>query len=102
MGPPLQSSTSSLGSCPQRLRTLFFNAEKKRLSDGKQGLLTSYILVLSLHFDEFKTDPTDIAKDLRTNYAILRKDYEKLGCKFTRENNKTLGHAACSSELLTS
>ncbi|KAL9259192.1 DNA-directed RNA polymerase I subunit RPA49-like protein [Drosera capensis] len=74
----------------QRLRTLFFDAEKKRLSDGKQGLLTSYILILTLHFDEFKTDPTDIAKDLRTNYAILRKDYEKLGCKLTRENNVTL------------
>ncbi|GAB2269195.1 hypothetical protein Dimus_004124 [Dionaea muscipula] len=75
------------GILSEKFSAMFFDSEKRRLSGSKITLLTSYVLVLTMHFDEFKTDPSDIAKDLRTTILSLRKDFDNLGCKFARENN---------------
>ncbi|KAJ1378216.1 RNA polymerase I associated factor, A49-like [Sesbania bispinosa] len=70
-----------------RFSTMFAVTESKRLPDEKINLLVSYILVLTLFSDEFRTDYTDIAKDLRMTLIPIRQFYEHLGCKFTRQNN---------------
>ncbi|KAJ0244794.1 DNA binding / DNA-directed RNA polymerase [Hirschfeldia incana] len=58
----------------------------RRIPDDKVNLLISYVLVLTLHVDKFKTDFEDIAKDLRMSSMDLRKHFENLGCKFSVEN----------------
>ncbi|KAL5755647.1 hypothetical protein ACOSP7_020049 [Xanthoceras sorbifolium] len=74
----------------QKFLTKFSNPESKRLSDDKIHLLLSYVLVLTLHADGFRTNPTDIAKDLRMSEVKLRDHFEKLGCKLRREKNMLL------------
>lgn len=64
-----------------------FPTESKGLSNEKTNLLISYVLVLTLFVDEFETDLTDIAKDLRMSAIALRKHYENLGCKLVRKRN---------------
>ncbi|KAI9161308.1 hypothetical protein LWI28_016217 [Acer negundo] len=71
----------------QKFSTKFSNPESRRLSDDKIHLLISYVLVLTLHADGFRTCPTDIAKDLRMSEVKLRDHFEKLGCKLKREKN---------------
>ncbi|GJW77532.1 DNA-directed RNA polymerase I subunit RPA49 [Tanacetum coccineum] len=75
----------------QKFHDMFAITEpKSRLSDDKRDLLISYVLVLTLIVDNFKTEFSDIAKDLRMPTGALRPHFEVLGCKFTRENNITL------------
>lgn len=59
----------------------------RRIPDDKVNLLISYVLVLSLHVDKFKTDFEDIAKDLRMSSMDVRRHFENLGCKFSVENS---------------
>ncbi|XP_047963910.1 DNA-directed RNA polymerase I subunit rpa49-like [Salvia hispanica] len=70
----------------QKFSTMFASTTDKRLPQDKQDLLISYVLVLSLFADDFRSDPSDIARDLRMNPLTLRTHYESLGCKFVREN----------------
>ncbi|XP_075493609.1 uncharacterized protein LOC142531390 [Primulina tabacum] len=63
-----------------------FGSNQRRIPDEKQQLLISYVLVLSMFADKFRSDPSDIAKDLRMNSISLRPHYEYLGCKFVRDN----------------
>lgn len=70
----------------QKFATMFASSEDKRIPDEKRNLLISYVLVLSLFVDDFRSDPSDIARDLRMNPVSLRTHYEYLGCKFVREN----------------
>lgn len=67
-----------------------FGSDSKRLSDDKRDLLISYVLVLTLYADEFRSDVSDIAKDLRMNPISLRPHYLYLGCKLVSEKQKTL------------
>lgn len=69
----------------QRFSTMFNEAESKFLSAEKIDLLVSYVLVLCLFVDDFKTDPTDIAKDLRMSSVKLREHFLNLGCTFSRQ-----------------
>lgn len=71
----------------QKFNDIFANQESKRLADDKRDLLISYVLVLTLFADNFKTEFTDIAKDLRMSTGDLRRHFEFLGCKFIRENS---------------
>lgn len=70
--------------------TMFGNPEARRLSTDKLELLISYVLVLTLYADQFRTDMGDIAKDLRMSSFDLRQRYEHLGCKIVRENKMPL------------
>nr|GEY50485.1 DNA-directed RNA polymerase I subunit RPA49 [Tanacetum cinerariifolium] len=80
----------------QKLNDMFAITEpESRLSDNKRDLLISYVLVLTLIVDNFKTEFSDIAKDLRMPTRVLRPHYEFLGCKFTIENN-----ISCSFKVL--
>ncbi|XP_073064522.1 uncharacterized protein [Primulina eburnea] len=63
-----------------------FGSNQRRIPDEKQQLLISYVLVLSMFADNFRSDPSDIAKDLRMNSISLRPHYEYLGCKFVSDN----------------
>jgi len=74
----------------QKFTKMFADTSKKRLSDEKIGTLISYVLVLSLYVDEFQTDFTDIAKDLKMPVMKLRPYLENIGCKFKRRNNVTV------------
>ncbi|KAK1416905.1 hypothetical protein QVD17_26024 [Tagetes erecta] len=75
----------------QKFKSMFANTtESKRLADDKRDLLISYVLVLTLFVDNFKTEFSDIAKDLRMPTVALRPHFEFLGCKFVRENNVML------------
>lgn len=67
-----------------------FSPVSRRLSAEKNDLLISYVLVLTLYADEFRTDPSDIAKDLRMSPVKLRVHFEHLGCKLSRQNNSRL------------
>ncbi|KAK9142158.1 hypothetical protein Syun_011558 [Stephania yunnanensis] len=51
------------------------------LSVEKTNLLVSYVLVLTLFADGFRTDPSDIARDLRMGTVSIREHYKNLGCK---------------------
>lgn len=73
-----------------KFRAMFEESDKKRLSDEKRNLLISYVLVLTLFADGYRSDPSDIAKDLRMNAIELRTHYEQLGCKFVREGTVLL------------
>ncbi|ESQ48600.1 hypothetical protein EUTSA_v10020760mg [Eutrema salsugineum] len=74
----------------QKCKTLFKDSDSTRIPVDKINLLISYVLVLTLHVDKFKTDPEDIAKDLRMSSFDLRKHFENLGCKFSREKSTFL------------
>ncbi|KAM7254595.1 hypothetical protein ACFE04_003975 [Oxalis oulophora] len=63
-----------------------FGDGSKILSLEKTNLLMSYVLVLTLHADDFLTDPDDIAQDLRQSSIKVRPHFENLGCKFRRDN----------------
>ncbi|KAL7114023.1 hypothetical protein ACP275_04G095600 [Erythranthe tilingii] len=69
----------------QKFSSMFDISSKKRIPEQKQNLLISYILVLCLFVDDFKSDPSDIAKDLRMDPLSLRTHYTYLGCKLARE-----------------
>ncbi|XP_038709001.1 DNA-directed RNA polymerase I subunit rpa49 [Tripterygium wilfordii] len=74
---------------PSILRQKFgtmFDPESKRLSTVKNDLLISYVLVLTLYADGFRTSISDIAKDLRMHSYMLRAHFENLGCKLGQEN----------------
>lgn len=71
----------------QKFNDMFANPDSKRLADDKRDLLISYVLVLTLFADNFKTEFSDIAKDLRMSTGSLRRHFEHLGCKFIRENS---------------
>ncbi|CAA0822416.1 Unknown protein [Striga hermonthica] len=85
----------------QKFSSLFGTTENKRIPEDKQKLLISYILVLTLFVDDFLSDPTDIAKDLRMNPVALRPHYEYLGCKFVRENQVLLATLPVPLEFQT-
>ncbi|KAK9078367.1 hypothetical protein SSX86_002424 [Deinandra increscens subsp. villosa] len=74
----------------QKFNDMFAITETKRLVNEKRDLLISYVLVLTLFVDNFKTEFSDIAKDLRMNPIELRPHFEYLGCKLVKENNKML------------
>lgn len=65
----------------QKLMVLFMNSESNVLSTEKHELLIGYILVLTLFADNFQSEPTDIAKDLKMNWQRLKLYYLQLGCK---------------------
>ncbi|XP_007039490.2 PREDICTED: DNA-directed RNA polymerase I subunit rpa49 [Theobroma cacao] len=71
----------------QRFFTMFTDPGLRKPSRDQINLLISYVLVLTLHADGFRTDPSDIAKDLRMSSIGLRPHFENLGCKLVRENN---------------
>ncbi|KAK3034398.1 hypothetical protein RJ639_033669 [Escallonia herrerae] len=67
----------------EKFSTMFLESDLKRLSTEKSDLLISYVLVPSLFADDFRSDPFDIARDLRMSYiAFLPENYKQLGCKF--------------------
>lgn len=74
----------------QKCKSLFKDHESDKIPIDKINLLIRYVLVLSLHVDKFKTDPEDIAKDLRVSKVDLRKQFVNLGCKFERDNTVLL------------
>ncbi|KAG8388411.1 hypothetical protein BUALT_Bualt02G0123100 [Buddleja alternifolia] len=74
----------------QKFSSMFGTTNEKRIQEDKQRLLISYVLVLTLFADDFRSDPSDIAKDLRMNPLTLRPHYEYLGCKFVWENKVLL------------
>jgi DNA-directed RNA polymerase I subunit RPA49 len=71
----------------QKFKSMFANPGERNLELQKINLLTGYVLVLTLHADEFQTDPEDIAQDLRQSSIKLRPHLENLGCKFRRDKN---------------
>ncbi|KAG9156381.1 hypothetical protein Leryth_009230 [Lithospermum erythrorhizon] len=73
-----------------RFLSMFVDSESKQLSDEKKELLIGYVLVLTLFVDDFRTELTDIAKDLRKTTINLRLYYESLGCKLVREKQLLL------------
>uniref|UniRef100_A0A1J3G8U3 DNA-directed RNA polymerase I subunit RPA49 n=1 Tax=Noccaea caerulescens TaxID=107243 RepID=A0A1J3G8U3_NOCCA len=73
----------------QKCKRLFKDSDEGRMPNDKINLLISYVLVLALHVDNFKTDPEDIAKDLRISQIELRKHLENLGCKYSRDKSNT-------------
>ncbi|XP_071691555.1 uncharacterized protein [Rutidosis leptorrhynchoides] len=74
----------------QKFNDMFVDPESKKLTNARRGLLISYVLVLTLFVDDFKTKFTDIASDLKMKPGALRDYFKMLGCKFIRENNITL------------
>ncbi|WMV34079.1 hypothetical protein MTR67_027464 [Solanum verrucosum] len=78
------------GILSQKFTSMFSISDSKRLPEEKVTLLINYVLVLTLFADDFRSDPSDIAKDLRINAVALRPFYEYLGCKLVREKNVVL------------
>ncbi|KAF6175007.1 hypothetical protein GIB67_026495 [Kingdonia uniflora] len=75
----------------KRFRTVFVeDSQKIELSGEKRNLLISYVLVLTLLADNFSTDITDIARDLKMSNVSLRDHYKNLGCKLSREGKLML------------
>ncbi|XVF13627.1 hypothetical protein REPUB_Repub08aG0223900 [Reevesia pubescens] len=70
-----------------RFSAMFTDPGSKILAADKIDLLISYVLVLTLHADGFQTNPSDIAKDLRTSEVDLRRHYLNLGCKLLHEKS---------------
>ncbi|KAK8578852.1 hypothetical protein V6N13_142129 [Hibiscus sabdariffa] len=70
-----------------RFLNMFTDPGSKILASDKIDLLISYVLVLTLHADGFRTDPTDIAKDLRISKVDLRRHFLNLGCKLGQQNS---------------
>lgn len=48
------------------------------------------MLVLTFFYDDFHSDPSDIANDLKINVVAFRPFYKYLGCKLVREKNVVL------------
>ncbi|XWS49257.1 hypothetical protein CRYUN_Cryun13aG0148400 [Craigia yunnanensis] len=71
----------------QRFFTMFTDPGSKLLSPDNVYLRNSYVKALTLHADGFRTDPSDIAKDLRISVIGLRPHFLDLGCKLLHENN---------------
>ncbi|XP_054783702.1 DNA-directed RNA polymerase I subunit rpa49-like [Prosopis cineraria] len=69
-----------------KFSSMFTVPESKWLPSEKINLLISYVLVLTLFSDQFRTNYTDIAKDLKMSSVPVRQRYENLGCKIIREN----------------
>ncbi|KAJ3697035.1 hypothetical protein LUZ61_000740 [Rhynchospora tenuis] len=67
----------------QKLMRLFMNSESNVLSTENHELLIGYILVLTLFADNFQSETTDIAKDLKMTWPKLKLYYQQLGCKAT-------------------
>ncbi|KAL1195588.1 hypothetical protein V5N11_013589 [Cardamine amara subsp. amara] len=60
---------------------------KDKIKSHNVNHLICYVFVLTLHVDKFKTNPEDIAKDLRmSNTLHLDKYFNNLGCKFVCED----------------
>ncbi|KAK9102414.1 hypothetical protein Sjap_019668 [Stephania japonica] len=59
---------------------------RHKLSVEKTNLLVSYVLVLTLFADGFRTDPSDIARDLKMGTMSIREHYKNLGCKIEQQN----------------
>ncbi|KAL0425311.1 UNVERIFIED_CONTAM: hypothetical protein Sradi_1065900 [Sesamum radiatum] len=99
------SSTSKRHKLPtilsHKFSSMFDITNNNRIPDEKQKLLISYVLVLSLFVDGFRSDPSDIAKDLHINPLTLRSHYEYLGCKFVRENHVLLATLPVPLEFQT-
>ncbi|PSS18082.1 DNA-directed RNA polymerase I subunit rpa49 like [Actinidia chinensis var. chinensis] len=74
----------------QKFSTLFADSDAKWLADDKKDLLISYVLVLTLIADGFRSDPSDIARDLKMTAITIRPHYEHLGCKLVREGRVLL------------
>ncbi|CAA7035644.1 unnamed protein product [Microthlaspi erraticum] len=74
----------------QKCKRLFKDSDEGRMPHDKINLLISYVLVLALHVDDFKTDPEDIAKDLRISQVELRKHFENLGCKYSHSKKSNV------------
>uniref|UniRef100_A0A7N0RIN6 DNA-directed RNA polymerase I subunit rpa49 n=1 Tax=Kalanchoe fedtschenkoi TaxID=63787 RepID=A0A7N0RIN6_KALFE len=72
----------------QKLSTMFSTPEIHTLTREKISFLISHVLVLTLFADDFRTDITDIAKDLKMSSIVLRDHVQHLGCKFVRDGNK--------------
>ncbi|KAF9598913.1 hypothetical protein IFM89_032767 [Coptis chinensis] len=51
----------------------------------KQNFLISHVLVLALIADGYRTDMSDIARDLKMEVISVRKHYLNLGCKLKLE-----------------
>ncbi|XP_076881203.1 uncharacterized protein LOC143529264 isoform X1 [Bidens hawaiensis] len=73
----------------QKFNDMFANTESRWLAGDKKDLLIRYVLVLALFVDDFKTDFTDIAKDLRMTTGALRTHFEYLGCRIVKQHNMT-------------
>lgn len=79
------------GILKQKFSSMFaLDSDSKRLPEEKKDLLISYVLALTLYADEFMTDPSDIAKDLKMSAVKLRAHFEQLGCKFMSRNKVTM------------
>ncbi|KFK38743.1 hypothetical protein AALP_AA3G155200 [Arabis alpina] len=74
----------------QKCESLFKDSDVKKMHDEKRALLISYVVALTLHVDKFKTNPADIAKDLRISDVNIRKHFENLGCKISRGKSGSL------------
>ncbi|CAL9752923.1 unnamed protein product [Musa acuminata subsp. burmannicoides] len=70
----------------QKLLRMFLDRESNVLSTEKNELLIGHILVLTLFADCFRTDPSDIARDLKMTVQTLKPYYQQLGCKIFRES----------------
>lgn len=70
-----------------RFLNLFTDPDSKILASDKINLFISYVLVLALHVDGFRTDPSDIAQDLRISKVDLRQHFLNLGCKLMHQNS---------------
>lgn len=79
------------GILKQKFSSMFsLDSNSRRLPEEKKDLLISYVLVLTLYADDFLTDPSDIAKDLRMSALKLRTHFEHLGCKLVSRNKVTM------------
>ncbi|KAI3929390.1 hypothetical protein MKW92_026142, partial [Papaver armeniacum] len=77
----------------QNFRSKFKDADdggkKNRETSGpKNDFLISHLLVPSLMVDDFNSDPTDIAQDLRMTTLKLRPHYLNLGVKMVGGKGK--------------
>ncbi|KAE8724160.1 ADP-ribosylation factor GTPase-activating protein AGD8 [Hibiscus syriacus] len=70
-----------------RFMNMFTDPGSKILASEKIDLLISYVLVLTLHVDGFRTDPSDIANDLRISKVDLRRHFLNLGCKLVHQSS---------------
>ncbi|XP_073145824.1 DNA-directed RNA polymerase I subunit rpa49 [Henckelia pumila] len=78
-----------------------FGSNGRRIPDEKQQLLISYVLVLSMFADNFRTNPLDISKDLRMKTLSLRPHYQYLGCKFVWDNRELVATLPVPLEFQT-
>ncbi|KAK1362788.1 hypothetical protein POM88_038349 [Heracleum sosnowskyi] len=70
----------------EKFRTMF-EPSSQRLSSEKNTFLINHVLVLTLFVDGYRSDISDIAKDLKIGVVELRKHWLELGCKLVREKN---------------